>query len=65
MDLLKNPRCYTDVCVEGYWFHYDHCGTSVYRLRGSDPQEFQLSKEPNTEEELFGMLKDIAQDIRS
>lgn len=63
MDLLQDPKCYTDVCIDGYWFHYDHCSTHVYRLRGSVPQEFELEREPKTEEELFAMLEGIAQTI--
>lgn len=30
MELKQDPRCYTDVCVGGKWFHYDHCGTKAY-----------------------------------
>jgi len=33
MELKKDPRCYTDVCIDGKWYHYDHCSTHVYMLK--------------------------------
>lgn len=57
MDLIKDPRCYTDVCVNGLWYHYDHCGTTAYCLRGSASPKVQLDRAPTTEQELVDMLK--------
>ncbi|WP_394247028.1 hypothetical protein [Vibrio profundi] len=57
MELKQDPRCYTDVCVNGKWFHYDHCGTTAYMLKGGSSAEFELSKEPQTENELISMLE--------
>lgn len=40
MELERDPRCYTDVCIDGKWYHYDHCSTHVYMLmggRGAEP----------------------------
>ena len=34
MELIRNPKCYTDVCIDGTWYHYDHCGSTVYSLAG-------------------------------
>ncbi|WP_306302213.1 hypothetical protein [Shewanella marina] len=34
MELKQDPRCYSDVCVNGKWFHYDHCTTNAYMLKG-------------------------------
>ena len=34
MELKRDPRCYTDVCIDGKWYHYDHCSTHVYMLMG-------------------------------
>ena len=34
MELKKDPRCYTDVCVGGKWFHHDHCTSKAYMLKG-------------------------------
>lgn len=60
MELKKDPRCYTDVCVDGLWFHYDHCGTKAYILRGGASPEVELAKEPETEGELIELLKAIS-----
>ncbi len=32
MELL--PNCYTDLCINGKWFHYDHGELSVFMLNG-------------------------------
>ena len=60
MRLHRDPRCYTDVCINGIWFHYDHCGTTAYQLRGGASPQVALAKEPQTEEELLEMLTQIA-----
>ncbi|MCZ8488463.1 hypothetical protein O9992_17995 [Vibrio lentus] len=60
MTLKQDPRCYTDVCVDGRWFHYDHCRTQAYMLKGGSSAVFELSKEPATEGELVEMLQGIA-----
>ncbi|MDS1802667.1 hypothetical protein [Vibrio vulnificus] len=44
MELKQDPRCYTDVCIEGKWYHYDHCGTTAYMLKGGCSEEIQLSR---------------------
>lgn len=59
MELKKCPRCYTDVCVNGLWYHYDHLGTTAYCLRGGTSPEVQLEHVPQTEEELISMLESI------
>lgn len=60
MNLVRDPRCYTDVCINGIWFHYDHCGTVAYQLCGGASPQVDLAKEPETEEELIGMLTQIS-----
>ncbi|MCC4856878.1 hypothetical protein AB4179_12505 [Vibrio lentus] len=60
MTLKQDPRCYTDVCVDGKWFHYDHCGTQAYMLKGGSSAVIELAKEPVTEGELVEMLQGIA-----
>lgn len=57
MELLRNPRCYTDVFVDGKWYHYDHCGSKVYMLAGGASPEFNLACEPGTEEELIELIQ--------
>lgn len=57
--LLKHPKCYTDVCIDGKWFHYDHCGTHVYMLKGGAQAQFELSVEPSTEIELIKQIKQL------
>ncbi|MFA0087434.1 hypothetical protein BCU66_021050 [Vibrio sp. 10N.286.49.B1] len=56
MELKKDTRCYTDVCVNGKWFHYDHCTTQAYMLKGGASCGVELSKVPSTEHELIEML---------
>lgn len=60
MTLLRNPKCYTDVCINGKWYHYDHCGTTVYMLKGGASAEFALDSEPLTEDELIDKIKQIS-----
>ncbi len=60
MTLVKNPKCYTDVCIDGKWYHYDHCGTRVYMLKGGASAEFDLNSEPLTEGELINQIKQIS-----
>lgn len=56
MELKKDPRCYTDVCINGKWFHHDHCTTSVYMLKGGASQEIELARTPDTEVELVELI---------
>lgn len=58
MELIKDPRCYTDMCLDGKWFHHDHCTPTVYMLRGGDPVQLNLSRVPETENELEALLTD-------
>ncbi|MFA0411157.1 hypothetical protein AB4505_23650 [Vibrio splendidus] len=60
MELKQDPRCYTDVCVDGKWFHYDHCGTLAYMLKGGASAVIELAREPATEGELVEMLQGAA-----
>lgn len=46
MELKKDPRCYTDVCIDGKWYHYDHCSTHVYMLMGAPPPACSLPMNP-------------------
>ncbi len=57
MELLRNPRCYTDVCIDGTWYHYDHCGSKVYSLCGGAAPELDLAREPETEGELISLIQ--------
>jgi hypothetical protein len=57
MELLRNPRCYTDVCIDGTWYHYDHCGSKVYSLCGGAGPELDLAREPETEGELISLIQ--------
>lgn len=59
MELLKDPRCYTDVCLNGKWFHHDHCTPTVYMLKGGNPVYFNLPKIPETESELEDMVRSV------
>ncbi len=61
MELKRDPRCYTDVCIDGKWFHYDHCSTNAYMLRGGASLEMQLERVPETESELIDLLSDARQ----
>ncbi|ELA8098911.1 hypothetical protein HJ201_24445 [Vibrio parahaemolyticus] len=56
MELKKDPRCYTDVCIDGKWFHYDHCTTTAYMLKGGAPYYVELNKVPQSENELIELL---------
>ncbi|WOT04445.1 hypothetical protein [Shewanella youngdeokensis] len=58
MELL--PNCYTDLCINGKWFHYDHGADSVFMLNGSVPLSFELDSLPKTEDELESHLTAIA-----
>ncbi|MDG3084888.1 hypothetical protein P7F88_01795 [Vibrio hannami] len=59
MELKKDPRCYTDVCINGKWFHHDHLTTKAYMLKGGASPEFDLAKVPTTEDELIEMLNNV------
>jgi|GEM_PF-3760348 len=61
MDLL--PNCYTDLCINGKWFHYDHGETSVFMLNGGDPLTFELESLPTTEDELERHLTVISSNM--
>ncbi|WP_117232588.1 hypothetical protein [Vibrio maerlii] len=58
MELKRDPKCYTDVCIDGKWFHYDHCSTHAYMLRGGASVEMKLERVPITESELIDLLSD-------
>ncbi|ALP39685.1 hypothetical protein [Aeromonas schubertii] len=57
MELERDPRCYTDLCIDGKWYHYDHCTTRVYMLMGGASPRLELPREPRDEEELLLLLK--------
>jgi len=57
MELIRNPKCYTDVCINGIWYHYDHCGSTVYSLAGGGAPGMDLSSEPATESELIDLIQ--------
>ncbi|PMH44569.1 hypothetical protein BCU68_03460 [Vibrio sp. 10N.286.49.B3] len=59
MELIQDARCYTDVCVKGKWFHYDHCTTNAYMLNGGESSNIELAKMPSTENELVDLLSDM------
>ncbi|MFC1503323.1 hypothetical protein ACFL53_03080 [Pseudomonadota bacterium] len=61
MELL--PNCYTDLCVNGKWFHYDHGDTSVFMLNGGSPITFELGAQPTTEAELENYLSTIVSSL--
>ncbi|WP_163133962.1 hypothetical protein [Agarivorans sp. Alg241-V36] len=56
MELKQDPRCYTNVCIDGQWFHYDHCSTNAYMLKGGSPAGIELQSIPATENELIELL---------
>ncbi|PSU50158.1 hypothetical protein C9J12_05320 [Photobacterium frigidiphilum] len=56
MKLIQDTRCYTDVCVNGKWFHHDHCTTTAYMLKGGASSNIELAKMPTTESELVDLL---------
>ena len=58
MKLLMEPKCYTDICLHGKWFHYDHGGTRAYML--GSREIFELGMMPTTDEELQLCLEPIA-----
>jgi hypothetical protein len=58
MKLLMQPKCYTDVCLHGKWFHHDHGETSAYML--GSRLIFDLGMMPTTDEELEACLEPIA-----
>ncbi|RTR34528.1 hypothetical protein [Shewanella atlantica] len=61
MELL--PNCYTDLCINGKWFHYDHGESSVFMLNGGDPLTFELESLPTTEDELEQHLTVISSNM--
>lgn len=56
MELIQDPRCYTDICIDGKWFHHDHCTDTAYMLWGGTSPHIQLDKTPKTESELIDLL---------
>ncbi|WED22173.1 hypothetical protein L3Q72_01770 [Vibrio sp. JC009] len=64
MDLKQDPRCYTDVCIDGRWYHYDHCGKKAYMLWGGSAPQLELEREPKTEDELIELLKNSASQLK-
>ncbi|WP_299791886.1 hypothetical protein [uncultured Shewanella sp.] len=61
MELL--PNCYTDLCINGKWFHYDHGESSVFMLNGGNPLTFELESLPTTEDELEQHLAVISSNM--
>ena len=61
MELL--PDCYTDLCINGKWFHYDHGDMAVFMLNGSSPLSFALDTMPTTEGELEMHLTNISENL--
>ncbi|QLE84775.1 MULTISPECIES: hypothetical protein [Shewanella] len=61
MELL--PNCYTDLCINGKWFHYDHGELSVFMLNGGSPLTFELERAPQTEDELEAHLEVFSQSV--
>lgn len=61
MELL--PNCYTDLCINGKWFHYDHGESSVFMLNGGAPLTFELESLPTTEDELEQHLTVISSNM--
>ncbi|MGF1793311.1 hypothetical protein L4D21_22220 [Photobacterium profundum] len=59
MELIQDTRCYTNVCVNGKWFHHDHCTTTAYMLKGGASANIELAKMPTTESELVALLTKI------
>jgi len=57
MELKQDPRCYTDVCIDGKWFHHDHCTKSAYMLKGGASCAVDLKKMPETENELIELIQ--------
>ena len=60
MERVREQRCYTDVCIDGKWYHYDHCSTHVYMLMGGAAPSMTRAYEPSSEEELIEMLRQLA-----
>ena len=60
MELERDPRCYTDLCIDGKWNDNDHCSTHVYMLMGGAAPSLELTHEPRSEEELIEMLQQLA-----
>ncbi|WP_153448785.1 hypothetical protein [Vibrio algicola] len=58
MELKPCEKCYTDLCLDGKWFHHDHLTTKAYMLKGGNYQAVELSKVPVTEDELVSLLTD-------
>jgi hypothetical protein len=58
MKLLMQPKCYTDICLHGKWFHHDHGSTSAYML--GSREIFELEMMPTTDEELELCIEPIA-----
>ncbi|NVD07984.1 hypothetical protein FCU94_13915 [Vibrio sp. JPW-9-11-11] len=56
MELKQDSRCYTDVCVDGKWFHHDHGTTQAYMLKGGAHCSIELNKLPLTESELIELI---------
>lgn len=56
MELKPCEKCYTDVCLDGKWYHHDHLTDKAYMLKGGGSQSFNLAKVPSTEDELVELL---------
>lgn len=60
MELKPCDKCYTDLCLEGKWYHHDHLTNKAYMLNGGHSISIDLAKVPTTEDELVDLLKDSA-----
>lgn len=56
MKLKECEKCYTDICLNGKWFHHDHLTTKAYMLKGGLQHEVELARMPTTEDELIELI---------
>lgn len=59
MELKPCEKCYTDLCLDGKWYHHDHLTDKAYVLNGGSSLLINLSKVPQTEDELVSLLSDV------
>lgn len=63
MQLHMEEKCYTDICIEGKWFHHDHGQTTAYML--GYKEVFELGFMPTTEQALTDSLQQIARHYKA
>ncbi|MFV0576746.1 MAG: hypothetical protein ACK5NC_15200 [Vibrio sp.] len=56
MKLKPCEKCYTDVCIDGKWYHHDHLTDKAYMLKGGMDHVVELARTPTTEDELLELL---------